>query len=93
MKYNAVPARPMRTIQKSVDVQIQQATIACATNEAATQLVIDKRILWSDLLTKDHLNNRGESLVAVQWNLSMDYYVVRCSKYEWKVSIVAPKMP
>jgi hypothetical protein len=93
MKYNTVPACRMHTIQKSVDAQIQQATIACATNEAATQLMIDKRILWSDLLTKDHLNNRGELLVVVQWNFSMDYYVVRCSKYEWKVSIMAPKMP
>jgi hypothetical protein len=44
-------------------------------------------------LSKDHLNNQGESLVAVQWNLSMDYYVVQCSKYEWKVLIMAPKMP
>jgi hypothetical protein len=93
MKNHAAPARPMHTIQKSVDVQIQQATIACATNEAATQLMIDKQIFWSDLPTKAHLNNRGESLVAVQWNLSSNYYVVRCDKMQWKVTIMAAKTP
>jgi hypothetical protein len=42
MKNHAAPARPMHSIQKSVNVQIQQATIACATNETTIQLMIDK---------------------------------------------------
>jgi hypothetical protein len=32
-------------------------------------------------------------LVAVPWNLSTNYYVVRCGKYQWKVSIMATKTP
>jgi hypothetical protein len=93
MKNHAAPARPMHSIQKSVDVQIQQATIACATNETTTQLMIDKRMLWSELPTNHHLNNRGESLVAVQWDLSSNYQVLRFTKYKWKVFLMDAKQP
>jgi hypothetical protein len=47
--------------------------------------MIDKQILWSDLPTKDWLNNRGESLVTEQWQLSTNYKVQRSSKVDWKV--------
>jgi hypothetical protein len=68
-----------------MDVQIQQSFISCATNGKSTQLMIDKQILWSDLPTKDRLNNRGESLVIEQWQLSTDYKVQHSSKVYWKV--------
>lgn len=86
MKWHSAPSRPMHSIEKSVDVQIQQASIAMATNEASTQLMIDKQILWSDLPTKDHLCKRGESLVTEQWNLSSNYDVRRSGEMEWKTA-------
>jgi hypothetical protein len=91
MKRQAAPSRPLHSIQKSIDVQIQQASISCATNEKSTQLMIDKQILWSKLPTKDRLNNRGESLVTEQWQLSTDYEVQRSSKVDWKVVDKATK--
>jgi hypothetical protein len=33
MKRQAAPSHPLHSIQKSIDVQIQQASISCATNE------------------------------------------------------------
>jgi hypothetical protein len=70
MKGHAAPSHPMHSLQKSVDVQIAQASIACATNEGYTQLMIDKEILWSDLPTRTHQNNRCESLMNIQSKLS-----------------------
>jgi hypothetical protein len=70
MKRHAAFSCPLHSIQKSIDVQIQQASISCATNEQST---LDKHILWSDLPTEYRLNNRGESLVTEQWQLSTDW--------------------
>jgi hypothetical protein len=71
MKKYAAPLIPMHSLQKSADVQLKQASIMCAKNEASMQLMIDKQqIMRSDLPTKYHLNNHGESLINVQWNMS-----------------------
>jgi hypothetical protein len=86
MKGHAAPSRPMHSLQKPVDVQIAQASITCATNEASTQLMIDKEILLSDLPTITHLNNRGESLMNVQWKLSNEYKIQFSKDNEWKVT-------
>jgi hypothetical protein len=86
-----VDPKYIHSIQKSIDVQIQQASISCATNEKSTQLMIDKHILWSELPTKDRLNNHGESLVTEQWQLSTDYEVQHSSKVDWKVVNKAAK--
>jgi hypothetical protein len=43
--------------------------------------MIDKQILWSDLPTKDWLNNRGECLVTEQSNYEVQY----SSKVNWKL--------
>jgi hypothetical protein len=64
MKRQSTHSCPLYSIQKLIDVQIQQASISCATNEKSTQLMTDKQIIWSDLPTKDRLNNCGESLVT-----------------------------
>jgi hypothetical protein len=85
MKRQAAPFCPLHSIQKSIDVHIQQASISCATNEKSMQLMIDKQILWSELPTKDRLNNHGESLVTEQWQLSTDYEAQCSSKVDWKV--------
>jgi hypothetical protein len=91
MKRQVAPSRPLHNIQKSIDVKMQQASISCATNEKSTQLMIDKQIIWSDLPTKDRLNNHGESLVTEQWQLSTDYKVQCSSKVDWMVVNKAAK--
>jgi hypothetical protein len=91
MKRQATPSCPLHSIQKSIDVQIQQASISCATNGKSMQLMINKHILWSDLPTRDRLNNRGESLMTEQWQLSTDYEVQCSSKVDWKVVNKAAK--
>jgi hypothetical protein len=53
--------------------------------------MIHKQMLWSELPTKDWLNNRGESLVTEQWQLSTDYEVQCSSKVDWKVVNKAAK--
>jgi hypothetical protein len=41
MKRQAAPSRLLHSIQKLIDVQIQQASISCATNKRSMQLMID----------------------------------------------------